>query len=64
LLCLVFANSNFREGLDREVGNELFWYNFTGEPNAKDGFIELSDNVPGLGLEINEAELARFEVIE
>jgi L-rhamnonate dehydratase len=43
---------------------KLFWYIFTGEPNVKDGFIELSDNVPGIGLEINDAELPRFEVIE
>ena len=36
---------------------------FKGEPIAKDGFIELSDDVPGLGLEIDEAALARFKVI-
>jgi hypothetical protein len=24
-----------------EVGNELFWYIFEGEPKAKDGFIDL-----------------------
>ena len=45
-----------------EVGNELFWYIFKGEPVAKDGFIELSDEVPGLGLEIDEAALSRFKV--
>jgi L-alanine-DL-glutamate epimerase-like enolase superfamily enzyme len=32
--------------------------------SPKNGLIELSDDVPGLGLEINEAELAHFEVIE
>ncbi|MGH9538210.1 MAG: L-rhamnonate dehydratase, partial [Terriglobales bacterium] len=41
--------------VDVEVGNELFWYIFNGEPKAKDGFIDLDENVPGLGLTINEA---------
>jgi L-rhamnonate dehydratase len=50
--------------VDVEVGNELFWYIFDGEPKAKDGFIDLDENVPGLGLTINEAALAQFEVIE
>lgn len=47
-----------------EVGNELFWYIFNGEPKAKDGFIDLDESVPGLGLTINEAALKQFEVIE
>jgi len=50
--------------VDVEVGNELFWYIFEGEPKAKDGFVDLDDNLPGLGLTINEKALARFEVIE
>lgn len=51
--------------VDVEVGNELFWYIFDGEPKAKDGFIKLDDNVPGLGLTINEKALAEhFEVFE
>jgi len=50
--------------VDVEVGNELFWYIFEGEPKAKDGFIDLDENVPGLGLTINEKALANFEVIE
>jgi hypothetical protein len=33
-----------------EVGNELFWYIFDGEPVAKDGHIDLSDETPGFGL--------------
>ena len=49
--------------VDVEVGNELFWYIFTGEPRAKDGFIDLSEDTPGLGLSINEQALAGFEVI-
>ena len=48
--------------VDVEVGNELFWYIFKGEPVARDGFVELSDDVPGMGLEIDEAALSRFKV--
>jgi L-rhamnonate dehydratase len=50
--------------VDVEVGNELFWYIFNGEPKAKDGFIDLDKKVPGLGLTINETALEKFEVIE
>ena len=50
--------------VDVEVGNELFWYIFDGEPRAKDGFVDLDENVPGLGLTINETALEKFEVIE
>jgi L-rhamnonate dehydratase len=50
--------------VDVEVGNELFWYIFNGEPKAKDGFIDLDESVPGLGLTINEAALEKFEVVE
>jgi hypothetical protein len=47
-----------------EVGNELFWYIFDGEPKAKDGYIDLDDNLPGLGLTVKESGLHEFEVIE
>jgi L-rhamnonate dehydratase len=50
--------------VDVEVGNELFWYIFEGEPRAKDGFIDLDENVPGLGLTINPKALDDFEIIE
>jgi len=50
--------------VDVEVGNELFWYIFNGEPKAKDGFIDLDEDVPGLGLTINETALQKFEVVE
>jgi L-alanine-DL-glutamate epimerase-like enolase superfamily enzyme len=50
--------------VDVEVGNELFWYIFEGEPKAKDGYIDLDENLPGLGLTINEKALEKFEVIE
>ena len=48
--------------VDVEVGNELFWYIFDGEPKAKDGFIDLNENLPGLGLTINEKALQKFKV--
>jgi len=49
--------------VDVEVGNELFWYIFDGEPKARDGFIDLNDNLPGLGLTINEDILADYPAI-
>ena len=49
--------------VDVEVGNELFWYIFQGEPKAKNGYIDLDDNSLGLGLTLN-ADLEQFEVIE
>src|SRR5215470_2202970 len=50
--------------VDVEVGNELFWYIFNGEPKAKDGFIDLDDSLPGLGLTIQEKASGNFEIIE
>lgn len=50
--------------VDIEVGNELFWYIFDGEPKAQHGFVDLQDNIPGLGLTINEKALEGFDVTE
>ncbi len=50
--------------VDVEVGNELFWYIFKGEPVAKDGFVDLDEKTPGLGLTIDEQALKKFKVIE
>src|SRR5471030_1588546 len=50
--------------VDVEVGNELFWYIFEGEPKAKDGYIDLDENTPGLGLTIDEKALKKFTVTE
>jgi L-lyxonate dehydratase len=50
--------------VDVEVGNELFWYIFDGEPTAVDGHVDLDDATPGLGLTVNEAKLAEFQVTE
>ena len=37
-----------------EVGNELFWYVFDGEPVARDGHVDLRDDRPGFGLTLKE----------
>jgi L-rhamnonate dehydratase len=50
--------------VDVEIGNELFWYIFDGEPSAENGYINLRDDVPGLGLTIKEEALSKFAVIE
>ena len=49
---------------DVEVGNELFYYLFKGEPEPKNGFINLDDNVPGLGISINEEYKDDFKIVE
>jgi L-alanine-DL-glutamate epimerase-like enolase superfamily enzyme len=56
--------AEFFPPVDVEVGNELFWYCFKGEPRPKDGFIDLDENTPGLGLTVNEEALKNFHVIE
>jgi L-rhamnonate dehydratase len=50
--------------VDVEVGNELFWYIFDGEPRAVDGQINLRDDLPGLGITVKEQALEKFSVIE
>lgn len=49
---------------DVEIGNELFWYIFDGEPQPENGHVNLSDTQPGLGIAIKEDALKQFEVIE
>lgn len=56
--------AEFFPKVDVEVGNELFWYIFNGEPVPTDGYIDLDDNTPGLGLTVNEESLKRFKIIE
>ncbi len=65
---VVMANLNspiaeFFPKVDVEVGNELFWYIFDGEPEPVNGFIDLDEAKPGLGLTVNEESLKRFTVI-
>jgi len=56
--------AEFFPKVDVEVGNELFWYIFDGEPVPKDWHIDLDDNLPGLGLTVNEESLKRFRIVE
>src|ERR1019366_7599858 len=56
--------AEFFPKVDVEVGNELFWYIFDGEPTPVDGYIDLDENTPGLGLTVNEESLKRFTIIE
>ena len=49
---------------DVEVGNELFYYIFEGDPAPKDGFIDLDDNKPGLWLTITDKYKSDFKIIE
>jgi hypothetical protein len=50
--------------LDVEVGNELFYYIFDGEPVADNGFLQLDDDKPGLGLTLKTDYLDQFRIIE
>ena len=49
---------------DVEVGNELFYYIFDGDPVPENGFIDLDDNKPGLGLTITDKYKSDFNIIE
>ena len=44
-----------------EVGNELFWYIFEGEPVANNGFVDLADDKPGFGLTLKAPD-ANFKL--
>ena len=56
--------AEFFPPVDVEVGNELFWYIFQGEPTPTNGYIDLREDVAGLGLTIDENALKQFAVIE
>jgi hypothetical protein len=49
---------------DVEIGNELFYYLFEGDPEPIDGHLDLADDVPGLGLSLNERHLDGFHIVE
>ena len=49
---------------DVEVGNELFYYIFEGDAEAEAGFLQLEDDVPGLGISISGNHLQNFEITE
>jgi L-rhamnonate dehydratase len=45
-----------------EVGNELFWYVFEGEPVAEGGHIALRDDLPGWGLHLRVPDPSQFRL--
>tara|TARA_B100000029_G_scaffold400351_1_gene399255 strand:+ start:7063 stop:8235 length:1173 start_codon:yes stop_codon:yes gene_type:complete len=49
---------------DVEIGNELFYYIFEGDPDAIDGYLQLEESVSGLGISISDKHLGNFEIIE
>ncbi len=66
---LTMANTNcpiseYFPVFDVEVGNELFYYIFKGDPDAENGYLQLDDDLPGLGIEITDEHAHNFEIIE
>ena len=49
---------------DVEIGNELFYYIFQGDPAPKDGYIDLDDNLPGLGISLTDKFIKDFNIIK
>lgn len=49
---------------DVEVGNELFYYIFEGDPIPENGYLNLDDTLPGLGLTLSDKHLDHFNIIE
>lgn len=51
----------FPHSKDGRDGNAGYWQIVLGEPVAKDGYVELPDR-PGLGLELNQDAIKRYQV--
>ncbi len=49
---------------DVEIGNELFYYLFDGDPVPESGSIDLDDERPGLGISLSSSHLGEFNIIE
>ena len=49
---------------DVEIGNELFYYIFEGDPDAFELYFQLEESVIGLGISISDKHLGNFEIIE
>ena len=47
-----------------ELGNELFYCIFDGEPVAENGFVQLDDSKPGLGQTLKTEFLDPFNIVE
>ena len=41
-----------------------FYYIFEGDPVADNGYLDLDENKPGLGLQISDKYIDQFEVTE
>ena len=66
---LTMANTNcpmseYFPIFDVEVGNELFYYIFNGDPEAVGGFLQLDETAPGLGISISDKYLEHFTIEE
>ena len=66
---LTMANANcpiseYFPVFEVEVGNELFYYIFDGEPSPEGGSLQLDDNVSGLGVELSNKHVDQFEIME
>jgi L-alanine-DL-glutamate epimerase-like enolase superfamily enzyme len=64
---LTMANANcmiaeYFPVFDVEVGNELFYYIFEGDPDAVEGYLQLDDARPGLGISISDRHLDSFDI--
>lgn len=46
-----------------EIGNELFYYLFSGEPEPENGYLHLDADVPGLGIGISSEHAGNFEIL-
>lgn len=49
---------------DVEVGNDLFHYVFEGDPVAVDGFLQLDNDTPVMGISISDKHLHNFDIEE
>ena len=49
---------------DVEVGNELFYYVFQGDPHAESGYLQLDETKAGLGIEISDRHAKSFDISE
>lgn len=45
-----------------EIGNELFYYIFKGDPQPTGGHLNLDDGLPGLGIELDESNFENFQI--
>ena len=48
---------------DVEIGNELFYYIFDGEPIPDKGYVNLSNETSGLGISLSKKHLKDFDII-